>query len=430
MRTLQAHITTFTLLAIAAPASAQLSAPIHYNEGPGVTLTEGLVFHPGVEVEGRYDSNPTLANEETGSPYMRLIAHLHLATLSPQRLTDGSGKVAQQQLEFRLESAFAYREYFNDDAAISEQRGLEIDAAMRTKWKPTRSFSLEVADNFSRAVTARNALVAQGDTIDQTIARDRNEVSATANITPGGGLLNVALGYSMLLDIFEESGINQANKLFHQISLLTTYRLLPQTAAMLEVMQQFSNYYNQTGSSLLNSESKPLRVSAGLSGLITPRLSLLLKAGFGHGFYDTGKSFKSIITWAELGYQIGPTARARIGFSRNFTDSPFANYYVDTTVYAGYDHLIMSRLVLRLQASYVYRTYEGFNALTGLGINDLDMNLATGTLGIDYKIRDWVYVGLGYDLMVQDITSAERDDVVGIVSYGRHQFYGKVGMSY
>lgn len=71
------------ILFTANQAQAQFNAPIRYNEGPGVKLSDSLVFHPGVEVEGRYDSNALYTDSPKGAPYMRFIGHLDLATLSP-----------------------------------------------------------------------------------------------------------------------------------------------------------------------------------------------------------------------------------------------------------------------------------------------------------------------------------------------------------
>src|SRR5512137_2916634 len=94
-------------------ARAQFNAPIRYNEGPGIKLGERMVFHPGIAVEGRYDSNVFYTNDvRQGAPYLRIIGHLALASLSPQRLADGDGSVSKPSLDLRLNAAFAYREYF------------------------------------------------------------------------------------------------------------------------------------------------------------------------------------------------------------------------------------------------------------------------------------------------------------------------------
>ena len=61
-----------------------------YNEGPGIKLGEGLVFHPGLATELGYDSNVLLngnADQVVGAGLLRLRLHLDLSTLPPQRIT-------------------------------------------------------------------------------------------------------------------------------------------------------------------------------------------------------------------------------------------------------------------------------------------------------------------------------------------------------
>ena len=45
-----------------------------YNEGPGIKLGDGLVFHPGLATELGYDSNVLLNNTPAGAGMLRLRA--------------------------------------------------------------------------------------------------------------------------------------------------------------------------------------------------------------------------------------------------------------------------------------------------------------------------------------------------------------------
>src|SRR5512137_3051354 len=98
------------VLGLSSPALAQFNAPIRYNEGPGIKLGESLVFHPGIDIEGRYDSNALYTDSNIqGAGYMRFIGHLDLASLPPQRRTDGEGNVAPPKVELRVKAALSYR---------------------------------------------------------------------------------------------------------------------------------------------------------------------------------------------------------------------------------------------------------------------------------------------------------------------------------
>ena len=159
--------------------------------------------------------------------------------------------------------------------------------------------------------------------------------------------------------------------------MIGKYLLLPKTGLLLEVNQRFYDYYND---STYNENSMPLRVYAGFTGLITPRLSTQIKVGYGNGFYDAGDSFSSVLALVELGYQIGPTASAKLGYQRNFDDSPYSNYITFHKVYVGYDQVLINRLILRLGADYAYRQYKGFDRLNanGIPVTALHPNLVDG----------------------------------------------------
>ena len=82
-----------SVLLLCSRAEAQFATPLRYNqEGPGIKLTDSLVFHPGLAVEGRYDSNVLFTDTaRKGAPYLRLIGHLDLATRPPKRMKSGDG---------------------------------------------------------------------------------------------------------------------------------------------------------------------------------------------------------------------------------------------------------------------------------------------------------------------------------------------------
>jgi hypothetical protein len=401
-----------------------------YNEGPGLKLSDSLVFHPGLSVEGRYDSNVLNTNsdirsEVPGGGYLRLIGHLHLATLSPQRLTDGEGKKSPQTVAFRLKSAIGFRNYFVKENTVDKPYAIEVDAGLGLTLFPQGVFSFSFTDDFARTTTF--------DGSSAGIDRDVNVARATFNLAPGGGRLSFALSYGLGIDYFEDGFMQFGNKLYHEIALRAKWRLLPKTAITLEAIEQINSYMN-TGGDVSNRNSFPLRIYAGFVGLISPRLSTVLKVGYGNGLYDTGDSFNSVLAIAELGYQFSPLAKLRGGYEHGFNDSFFANYYTDEKIFLSYDHLIASRFLLNFNGNYRYRQYEGFGGITGTTIPELNNHIVTLGLGFDYQIQEWIYVGIGYDLQIRSLASGSLN-LGGAVSnwtndYTKHQVFGKVGVSY
>ncbi|MBW2736274.1 MAG: hypothetical protein JRH20_28130, partial [Deltaproteobacteria bacterium] len=268
MRTMTRAIPALALLLFTQAASAQMATPIRYNEGPGVKLTDGLVFHPGIAIEGRYDSNVLFTDSQLqGAPYMRLIAHMNLATLSRQRLEGGK---SYQPVTFQLQTALGYREYFSGEDNVVQQRALDVEAGLNFAFAPSRHFSFSINDSYTRQVSARNFLVTGGGTVpSQTLSLNQNRLEAAANIIPGGGRLSFKVGYAFNLHLFEDEGFDEGNKLFHQIIFNGKWKLLPMTAITLDVTQDFTGYIADATS---NVGSKPFRAYAGFMGLLTSKL--------------------------------------------------------------------------------------------------------------------------------------------------------------
>ena len=427
------------LLGSIGSTSAQFYTPIRFrNEGRGVLVTESLVVHPGVAIEGRYDSNVLQnARDVRDAPYMRLIGHFDLATRSPQRLTDGDGKVARQKVSFRLQSAFGFREYLSNDEIITDQRALEIDAGLELRLTPSRSFSFQILDSYLRSVSPRNGTTlgvggAPAAANFGTISRNANRLDLRAIVTPGGGRLSLTAAYALWVDLYENTGLDVNNRLYNEAKLEAKYRLLPKTALQIEAIQRFYNYLETQAVAYGNVNSAPLRLYAGLTGLVTPRLSTILKVGYGHAMYKTGSSFNSVLAKAELAYRLLPMARLRAGYERSFDDAPYGNYLSDHIVYAGYDHVVGRRVVLHADADFRSRRYAGFERFP-VRPEATGATLMTLALGVDYQIQDWVYCGVGYDMHLQNIeqtVATNPGDFIGLVDFSRHQFYGRVGVSY
>jgi hypothetical protein len=427
MRTLLRLAGALAIVLTARPALAQFAVPLRYNEGPGIKLGESLVFHPGIAIEGAFDSNPFYRDGSNAAGYLHLVPHLDLSTLPPQRRTDGDGAVAPQKVDFRFKTALGYREYLTSDATIQAQRALEVDSGLLLALFPQGVFSFELGDDFARTVTGLYAEVAS------SLGRDTNRVVARFRFAPGGGRLTFGLSYAFNFDIFEDANLGGANRLFHEIALNAKWKILPKTAVTLDVTEQIYDYYDPTGgvygtnAALQNVSSKPLRIYAGLVGLITARLSTVLKLGYGNGFYDKGTSYNMLLALAELGYQFGPFAKMKLGFEHGFQDSIYGNYFTDERAYLGYDHLIAQRVILHLLGDYRYRNYSGLPA----GVVSLKQNIVSLDVGADYQIKDWIYVGLGYNLQVQNRIAGPQDGVLGYApSFVKHQVLARVGVSY
>lgn len=411
-------------------ASAQFLAPVRKNEGPGFTLSDSLVFHPGLSVDGRFDSN---VFKETNNPQaaglMRVQAQLKLETRSTSRLSDEEGEPVKPKLYLSADANLVYWDYFKKfDGASGVRRGLEVDAGVDLKAFSQGTFSFGLEADYVRSYPDVN--------IRRNVGRNTVRGVVPLIYRPGGGRLTFRLHYGINADIFED-GFRDFNKYFHEVALTAKWRLLPKSAVFLEVVQQFISYYDTTpnASYLLNQDSMPLRLYLGFSGLLTPRFSVLLKLGYGNGFYDEFDSYNMMLGKVELGYEIGPTAKVFLGFDHGFNDHFLANYHSDERVYLGYDQWFFNRVLAHLKGEYIYRNYDGFNP--NYPFSDVKNHILKAGVAVDFRVLDWLFLGLGYDLDLRDnasvttnATSINLNNADVFRGFVKHQVFGKVEVTY
>jgi hypothetical protein len=436
MRTLKLNLLPpIALLSAMLPSLAfgQYYSPFRFEEGPGIKLTDGLVLHPGVNIEGRYDTNVLLAdNSQTTAPYMRLVGHLQLATLSPQHLVDpATGRISKQPIQFKLTAAAGYREYFSGDQAVVNQRAVDVDAGTQLKLWEGRTLAVDFGSNYIRTVSAQNRII--GVNVDSaTISRNLNRSWLDLILTPGGGRLELLAGYGLNLDAFENTGLSGNNKIVNEAHAEAKWRWLPKTAITLEYIQQFADYLSDRS---INVNSKPMHLLAGLTGLVTPILAVTVKGGYGNSLHNSGPSYSNFLAVAEAAFRFMQQSELKLGYRREFDDSYFGNFMYDDRAFVDYRHVFLERLIVKLGADYRYRRFEGFQAV---GIPNPDVSVAAhmidGFLELNYRFTPWLYAGGAYEIQFQNLdTSAVASvtrDQIGSTDFTRHQIVAKLGISY
>lgn len=315
------------------------------SEGPGVRSSR-LIFHPSLELGGSYDSNffRDSAQELTGPPdpvwALGAAAGLKLANRSPTRLgislsLDGAWRelwpVGDLEPVGRRGADHRARQ-------IDARSGLEaIDGALKLAFGPRSSFSLGLEAEGRYTDEPANELL-----FDEAFRRLEIEAGPDLRFRPGDDpdsrALEMRLGYRFAalryLDLVEPLGSAVAQKDTHKIRLHTRWNFYPKTAALFDVKLWIVNYpqgIQRTATDSLDSPDKdltPLRISVGLKGLLTHRLSATLRAGFAHSFNSAGQSYQGLIADTALEYRLEPRLTLRLSYVRRLDDDSFANYYV------------------------------------------------------------------------------------------------------
>lgn len=333
-------------------ASAQTQQPWladrRYGEGVGV-LSGNLELHPGVALEGGYDSNffqaagndpdPRLNEPIVPVARLRLTPSLSLRTLGPERRAEDGPDAAPPKANFELGTALRIDRLFalegpEGTAADSTLFGGDIGAEVEVG--PGEPVGTLIGGSFSRVAHPTNDPSAFGAELD----RNRYGGHLDVRWRPGGGILSWSVGYAGSVTQFdnEDYALDRAE---HGFRTLGRYRFLPKTSLLYEGEVGFVSQLHRE-SRLGN--AAPISSQLGINGLVTTRLSALVMAGFKAMFFERTDSgalddFDGVIGRGEVTWYIGAAApgtdgpedrglsRIRLGLHRDVLPGGIGNYY-------------------------------------------------------------------------------------------------------
>ncbi|MFH0902081.1 MAG: hypothetical protein V2A73_15735 [Pseudomonadota bacterium] len=372
-------------------------------EGEGVQVGEGLVLHPQTDLATVYQNNVySQSNDDpTGkvsSPILRIGIGGELAT------TDNS---QASRLQFRSSANFTWHQYLGSDKRLDNTNDLGIGVLLEAKINPNQPFSFVLRDGFTRSVRPPRGALA--DNLD----RDRNELLVGALYKPGGGALQGYLNYGMSYDRFETELMSYPDRMANKFTLGGRWQWLPMTQLLLEGQWAIATPSKETA---FKSSSTPLRVTAGISSLITSTFGTVVRVGYGNGFYKTGANFNSYLALVEGRFAFGPMVRLSLGYSHDFTDSVVSNFYTDHAFYARSAIKLGQSVDARLRGELRLRSYpygklvefdDGdshyrFCGDEGCASSDRSDTILNIDGGIDYHAAKWLTLGVGYSFHHND----------------------------
>ncbi len=387
----------------------------------GIQIADGVLLHSGIGVEAGYDTNVFYASTNAeGSSILRVMPFVDLTNATR------SGP-ASKTLTFDLRGGLLYRHYFSDAADIQPYRNA---------WNPNAGVSLSLgggqlgfgfADVFARIEDPPY----QGQA--GVLERNNNQASAEVRWAPGGGRLSGTFRYTNMVDIYSAS-YAYANSMTNTLMLDVSWKWLPKTAVFVNVQQGYVFYFNDnvTVTNVVNSttnmgkaSSFPLYVTAGLRGLLTEKTSGTLTLGYVNAFYSSGTSTSGFLgsTYADLNFTVRPNQLSRIvlGARHDFLNSVISNFSYEDTVYASYVQQIAGRLALDLSGRFARLDYQG-NFVDPAQDGRIDHYFQVGAT-LDYFMRNWAYLGVGYSLL-------DNSSNIAVDSYVKQQVFARIGVTY
>ncbi len=390
MRTIAPSLIFLISLTLSGVSSAQVWLEDRDSrDGRGFKLGESLLLHPGAMVEGGYDTNPSRESKDfSGAGKLRLTGYLDLTTRKSSRDEENRGPGAEPpKIDFRLGLAGFYDFFFSDDVSVDAQDDYGLDVHLNLAVFPERKYTFLLNAVYMRSLQPY-------DTVLKFHALHTVRPGTGIQVRAGGGALMLRLFYTADIQLYEDNQLAaRYDKVTNDVRFDLAWHVMPKTSFGSTVRVSPINYI---GSSEFNKNSLPIRALVGLRGLITPKIGLSLFVGYGASFYHMGDDFEGVIANGELIFYLTPVAKIRVGGERDFMDSIYANFYVKSGGYIGYDHMFGKIFLLSLKLDAFHRKYSYFTGEypEGSGVLQTTPYRAdvwiSATLMLEFRITEWL----------------------------------------
>ena len=320
-----------------------------YREGPGVKLGQAaLVLHPGISVEGGYDSNVFYTpGGVIGSALLRFRIHLDLAP-APLSGDAASTATADPKVDFRLSTQLEYREFLNGNPNVRAQRAFNALFSGFVTLFPKGKASLRLDEDLIRSVDPRDG---EGP---KNFARVYNRAGLTLTGRPGGGRLEFGVGDTFLVQRFDDADVAFGNNLQNDARLFVRFKILSRTTLSLTAHAGYIHYDTNT-----TLETVPVRIVAQITSPLTSWLEGLLAIGYGGSIALRSTRLETAISQEELRFLMPLGIQIVVGHKRDFSDSIFASYYTDDAIYLAYEQPFLRRLRFFAEGQVHFRQYDG-----------------------------------------------------------------------
>jgi hypothetical protein len=394
--------------AVAESPDTRMTTPLDSESG-GIRLSDDTILHPNVELASGYQTNVFYRedNSTSGAPGAGIVRISGGMAIVPVKPPSGDGQAAQPEaagarLDFSGNMNLTWNQYVAPEDGNDIAGDLGIGLIAQVGVNPQNPLSFAVRDSFTRVVNPPRLVNAE------TLDRDKNEAVLTMTYKPGGGAFQFYGTFSWMIDLFERSSSALPNRTSYIGAGGFRWQWLPMTQFNFEMSYGVVTILEDSTKTAMGTTmaekptSTPLRANFGVSTLITPTFGVVIKGGYGNGFYDTGPNYNSYLAQVEGRYSLSSTSRVAFGYEREFSDSVTANFYQDHGFYGKIGTLLAGRLQLRSKLDMRLRTYEGVIAVSTGGKtfepssstrNDFVVRLDAGA---EYQISPMLVAGIDY----------------------------------
>lgn len=458
-RIIKLGVVTALLFGVVIPAKAQItggspvnsSAQVSSGFGGGGSQLKGKPssrmpglkvgsarFHGGLDLEFGYDSNVFYSSggdsdDDIGSIYLGFRPAITIGN------SEDVDEKDFPKLLYDLMLGYSYKRYLQELSTRRDKdfHGANLGFLLQAFPKGTVSFDLH--ETFVR--TSQPRYLPNNNNFD----RDMNVAGAGLSYRPGGGLIDLRLGYRFVVDVFEASDLKHGNYYYHQPEFRAKWKFFPKTSFWLAATWQFISYFGSSeATDYTNNNSRPIRVMTGVTGQFTPTLSFNAGIGYGYSWYQgaAANQYNLPIAMADMTWTVTPTAKLTLGYQHDFRDSMWGDYFMMDTAYLNYHHQIINKVDISATFRWIMAQYSGATLPTGFigpgceNVGDecdrTDNGIQVG-LAVGYHITNWVSARLGYTLygnFTDFYTLNTIDNVTNDADFVKHLAYLNVNFAY
>jgi len=302
---------------------------------------------------------------------------------------------------------------------------LEAEASVAATINPKGTVGLLLQDDLRRGDRTHNPLLGVG------VLSLYNEARALVPIRPGGGALEISPKVAFTVEFFQPAAtttpipgctgdpvcdpnvLHGMDYLNVQPGLEARWKFLPKTAVVLDATFDLRSYVTATAG---NPPADLLKASVGLAGLLTPKISVQAKLGWGYDFAGSGAS--TLLAHLEGTYLLSQTMAFKAGYLRTLQPVPVYGVYGDDRVYGDAKVQLDARLNLHGTLAFDYVSYY-----RNANRNDTFVTLDVGP---EYQILQWLAVSGSYLFSAH---AAPSSTALGL-NYARHQVFIRVSFQY
>lgn len=361
------------------------------REGPGFKAGR-LVLHPGLSLEGGYDSNVFLQNEDAEDSFiLRLTGYLDVATEPPVRQRQGEMNAPKpQKIQFRGGIGASYYHYFTDRLAPN----VGADAHIDFSYNPSPVFSLQVRDEFRRTVRPfTNPTTLEGETTSYGV--NSNQASLDLVGRSKSRVLEGRVGYTNNIQLFDSSDFQFGDNITHRVPASLSWSFFPASALVFRAEyanQQYDQNRVVTSPTLL-SDNNRVRSSIGYNGALTERFSLSALIGYAAGFYELAGDFDGVIAYVDARWRPRPTIQLLAGYDRDIRPSWIGNFTTMNRLFADATFTLAGAFQLGLR-SWVSFDKSGLavapdGTLVGNQPFRKDIRFYAAVFG-EYRFKSWL----------------------------------------